>query len=491
MRYRNVLDRRTFLWGTGGVIVGLPLLDEMQATSAYAAAPAPPIRAFNVFFGLGFQRALQQEGFSAPNGWINPLAPLLEHEQKLAFLRGATLIRANGDGNAHMDGAAGAFTGTKLVNRNTTGGVSLDEALRRHSYPGGMPAGMLHSLLAGTWWRRSDSSTRYVHSRNPDGSMVDVPLETPKSLFHHIFGGLSSNDGKAKDPDEVRRQAMKASVLDSLVDQYKHYQSDAGNLGAASRAKIKDHLDHIRALETASTTTPSIKDGCTIPEEPPNSTLPHDSPLEGDGTELRNDGDGVDVDVDVLTKEFRLMADLYAMAVRCDRARFGSMVFQSAGERVRLKGDYTYGSTSHFFDDRGIRGQGGSHGCSHEWWHEFSDTGENRQVRAHLQLMMREISYFLGLLDDIGDENGQSVLDNALITISTESGDGRHKSAEFELDGVFHAISGANGLFKVGNGDYVDVAGEHATAIYNTLLRGFDVTELLGDGAGNVSALLA
>ena len=53
-----------------------------------------------------------------------------------------------------------------------------------------------------------------------------------------------------------------------------------------------------------------------------------------------------------LTGEWRLMADLYALAVQLDRVRFGSLSFLAAGERLRVKGDYKYdGRTVWQFDD--------------------------------------------------------------------------------------------------------------------------------------------
>ena len=37
-----------------------------------------------------------------------------------------------------------------------------------------------------------------------------------------------------------------------------------------------------------------------------------------------------------------------------------------------------------------------------------------------------------------------------LLTLSTESGDGRHNDVKRELSGVFHTVTGANGRFKTG-----------------------------------------
>ena len=46
--------------------------------------------------------------------------------------------------------------------------------------------------------------------------------------------------------------------------------------------------------------------------------------------------------IDDLTTEWRLMADLYALAIQLDRVRFGSLTFLAAGERLRVTGDYKY-----------------------------------------------------------------------------------------------------------------------------------------------------
>ena len=55
------LSRRTLLKGLGGVTIGLPILEEMLVprTAAAAASAAVPMRAFNVFFGLGIPAPLQ------------------------------------------------------------------------------------------------------------------------------------------------------------------------------------------------------------------------------------------------------------------------------------------------------------------------------------------------------------------------------------------------------------------------------------------------
>jgi hypothetical protein len=163
-----------------------------------------------------------------------------------------------------------------------------------------------------------------------------------------------------------------------------------------------------------------------------------------------------------------------------DRVRFGAITFLAAGERIRLKGKYEYdGRTVFQFDDGGQRKASGSNGCSHEWWHDFDEKKKNEQLRAHAHMKMREVAYFLQRLarPECTEANGKTILENSLVTISTESGDGRHSDVKRELSGVFHAITGAGGRFKTGQ--LLDVGAE-AIDVYNTMLEALGASRRLG-----------
>lgn len=80
---------------------------------------------------------------------------------------------------------------------------------------------------------------------------------------------------------------------------------------------------------------------------------------------------------------------------------------------------------------------------------------------------MREVAYLLGRLDETQEANGQSILENSMITVSTESGDGRHNDVKRELSGIFHAVTGASGRFKTGQIADLDAEG---IDVYNTML---------------------
>lgn len=455
------IRRRTMLRGAGAITIGLPLLEEMLTSRAWGAPQQQvPVRSFNVFFGLGIPAPLQQEGF---DGVLEPLKPLSD---KLLIMRGVDQIRCDRPGiNAHYDGATGAFTAEPPDGEAKAGGPSIDQVIRKSVFPKQMPAHLVPTLVAGTFFRRSRVG-RYVHSYNEDGTVAAAMQETPRDLFERVFGTVSQADGE----ENLRRKRLRRSVLDSVVDQYKYYTGDLSPLGATSRSRVADHLERIREYEQRAYSLERNPHGLPVP---PESQVVH-------GGEADPGGEGIDIRLEELTTEWRLLADLYALAIQMDRARFGAITFLAAGERIRLKGTYEYAGRKVFeFDDAAQRRSSGANGCSHEWWHAFNESKQNEQLRAHAHMKMQEVAYFLQKLNsaECRDPNGKTILENSMITISTESGDGRHNDVKRELSGIFHAVTSANGLFKTGQ--ILDL-GVEGVDVYNTMLSAVGSQRKLG-----------
>ncbi|HKS36353.1 MAG TPA: DUF1552 domain-containing protein, partial [Verrucomicrobiae bacterium] len=177
------ISRRTMLNGLGTIAIGLPFLEEMLVSTALAKDNVVPVRAFNVFFGLGIPAPLQTEGFE---GVLEPLLPL---SKKLLILRQVDQVRCDQPGiNAHYDGSSGAFTAEPPNGTARTGGPSLDQVIRRSHYPDGLPPGVAPTIVAGTFFRRDDRVTRYIHSYNEDGTVAATMQEKPRDIFERIFG---------------------------------------------------------------------------------------------------------------------------------------------------------------------------------------------------------------------------------------------------------------------------------------------------------------
>ena len=426
---------------------------------ASGAPSEVPVRAFNVFFGLGIPAPLQTEGY---DGVLEPLKPLAD---KLLILRNVDQVRCDESGiNAHFDGASGAFTAEPPNGEARAGGPSIDQVVRRTHYPDGLPRGVTPTLSGGTYFRRS-RVCRYVHSFNYDGTVAAAMQEKPRDLFDRIFGRISLSDAE---PDEQRTR-LRRSVLDSVVGQYQYYTAVNSPLGAQSRARLADHLDRIRELEERA---------FAMKERHPNEPqLPLRSRIEHGGY-ADPGGEGIDMKLRDLTDEWRLMADLCALAVELDRVRFGGLTFLAAGERIRLTGDYLHNGRKVFeFDDAGHRDAAGAKACSHEWWHDFKPEKSNEHLRAHAHMHLQEVAHFLKRLDQITDANGKTALENSMVTVSTESGDGRHSDPKRELSGIFHAISGANGRFKTGQ--ILDIGAE-GLDVYNTMIEAMGASDRLG-----------
>jgi hypothetical protein len=285
------ISRRTMLKGLGGVAIGLPLLEEMILTTALGAPKADvPVRAFNVFFGLGIPAPLQTEGFG---GVLEPLKPL---GGKLLIMRKVDQVRCDEKGsNSHYDGAIGAFTAEPPDGEAKAGGPSIDQVIRKTHYPKGLPAGMVPTLIGGTFFRRSRVG-RYVHSYNMDGTVAATIQEQPRDLFERVFGTITL---EGKDGD-LRRQRLKRSVLDTVVQDYRHYTGPNSPLGSASKARVADHLDRIREFEQRAYAMKQR--GPNAPKQPAPSDLPHGGPADPGGM-------GIDITVEELTTEWRLMAD--------------------------------------------------------------------------------------------------------------------------------------------------------------------------------------
>lgn len=450
MKYRNVMDRRTFLRGAGTVAIALPFVDTMLAKSVWAATPNPPERLLTFFFGLGVPKEFTTGGFS---GVLDPLSPFAD---KLSLFRNISLNEADGGANNHFDGGGGVFVGHEPNGEVSAGGPSIDQVVKQQVYPNGAPT-PLQTVQMGSYFRRTrdggQSTTRFVHCWRDDGSPVDLPLETPIDLFSRLFGETPEG---GIDAGEAKRRRYRRSILDSVVKQYQYVQSDRSPFGARAKSKISDHLERIRELEQRAISEEETRDlACLVPDAP--GTLPLLNGQEKDIGSL-----GPQLQVADWERVWQLNAEIYCMGLRCDLFRFGNAMFGSAGERVRLQGDYNYnGQTYATFDDSQ---------ATHEYWHGYqpgANNTNNERLEKHIHFMMSQVGYFLAELDsqDYVEENGRTLLDNATLLISTELGNG----ARHDLDNVFHAVSSGNQRFHVGEVYEQQIS---SVDLYNTVLKG-------------------
>jgi hypothetical protein len=465
---RKILSRRTFLHGSGGVLVGLPFLEEMLPRSARAQDAATPMRLITLFFGLGVAHDESLKKFSGP---LEPFQPL---ESKMAFFTNLELKQAHdfGSGEPHFKVGDVIFVGDPQKREYEASGPSLEQIAKKHLHPDGVPT-QLGSKSIGMWFR-TGSVSQYTRHWNQDGSPGERPERRPTRIFEQLFGGLTppTTPGGPEDPVAVTERHLKRSVLDAVLGEYQHYTSDASPLGAESKAKLSVHLDNIRNVEKrlvpveAAVDDMLAQDVCKVPDgvTDPGMDVPYDVDQGGAG------GSAPIVQHEDFAAAFQLQGELMALALRCDVLRFGSMLFVGSGCHVGLRGTYSaLGQSVNFSQDLPGTSPHDAYFHNNRW----------DKCRLHAHYCTTNIASALLAFDDPTylEANGKTVLDNTLVVVGTDYGGGGTSTGHIP-EGVFHAIAGGNGHFRPGFYDKV----YNIIDLYDTALKPYQIPSGMGAG---------
>lgn len=462
---RRILSRRTFLHGSGGVLIGLPFLNEMLPRTARAQEAAQPMRLITMFFGLGVSHEESRKKFMGPLEALEPLA------NKLSIFTNLELKHAHdfGSGEPHFKVGDVIFVGDPQKREYEASGPSLEQIAKKRLHPDGVPT-KIGSKSVGMWFR-TGSVSQYTRHWNQDGSPGERPERRPTRIFEQLFGDLTPPGmGKPEDPAAVRARHMKRSVLDSVIGEYKHFTGDASPLGAESKAKLSVHLDNIRNVEQRLAPGEEMVDEMLSSCEPPagvtnpGMNVPYDVEQGGAG------GSAPIVQHEDFAAAFQLQGELMALALRCDVLRFGSMVFVGSGGHVGLRGTYNaLGDSVNFSQDLGGTSPHDAYFHNNRW----------DKCRLHAHYCISNIAGALQSFDDpmYLEANGKSVLDNTLVVVGTDYGGGGNTTGHIP-EGVFHAIAGGNGHFKPGFYDKV----YNIIDLYETAMKPYGIPTGMGTG---------
>lgn len=430
------ISRRLLLKGCGSVAIGLPLLEEM--IPAAQAQSRMPTRMLTMSFGLGVEKALQDEL------WQGPLSPLEIVAHKMMMFSNLRNDNLAGSGTAHFKVGASQFTGKAQPNDKKAGGPSLEQIMRQGLHPGGVPSVTgLPSKSAGMW-SRTGSITQYCRHWNNDGSPGEIPERRPSKVFDAIFGryDVGPIDNTSKEA-RIRR-----SVLDSVLAQYQNVTGANSYLGYESRQKIHSHLEKIRSIELQLVSA----DEAAISVEQGESAVPDKNQFADPSGINFYDAQsgpttGPKVDWQKAQEAFRLNGDLFALGLSIDALRFGSLIFVGAGEHLRFTGNYTAAKInkslnfSNAFDTRSPHD-----GIFHNYVRD--------SVRVYQYYVISQLAYVLEKMESIIEPNGK---------IHDESGD------------IFHAVAGGDGLFKAG----LSAQNYRFNDVYKTVLDAYGVNHAI------------
>lgn len=430
-RPKPLLSRRLLLKGLGSIAIGLPFLEEFSPRAHASEGEDVPCRLFTLSFGLGIEEAMQLEQFDGP---LETLQPFAEHA---AFFTNVDAGPLASSGTPHFTTGAATFTGVPQqpeANDYHAGGPSMEQVMKRALHPEGVPNVSLPELSVGLW-SRTGAVSQFTRQWNTDGSPGMRPERRPSAIFDALFGSFEPPSPDGPTPEQLRRNHVNRSVLDSVMGQYESLMGPNSPLGVASKARVDNHLAAIRDVELQ--LAPPDDGGITLDCEVPDAAEFNDP----DGYPFYDAAEGATgtgapiVDWEVADQVMQRIGRLMALAAACDALRFGSLICVGAGGHVRLDG--TYEALGESIDFPATFGNGTPHD---RIFHDY-----NREaIRLYQHFAIRQLSHMLGAMHDITEVNGRSVLENSLLLMGTEYGENHDASH------AFHAVIGGGDRFNPG-----------------------------------------
>jgi hypothetical protein len=248
----------------------------------------------------------------------------------------------------------------------------------------------------------------------------NAPLESAQVAFDQVF--VPSGDPAAEALAQ-KRLRLRQSILDHVSDQIGVITP---RLGTEDAAKLDDYLTSVRDVESRLQVAPppGSSSGCGAAAAPA-ANLNHPD-------------------------HTKAMLDVLVLALRCDATRIATYSM-----------DYGFGNKD--FDFLGL-GSFRHHNLSH--------SGTTPEIIAHHKAIvtwyMEQIAYFLGQMAAI-DEGGVSLLDNSVLYIGSDVGDGwSHSHAGLPI------MVAGGGAGALNPGRLIDGAGVSYTSVLLALAQAMD-----------------
>jgi hypothetical protein len=447
---KNRINRRTLLRGAGGVAIGLPFLEAMLRPGRSHAASSVPLRLV-VFYSPGgtLLDKWRPTGTETSFTLGDMMSPLNTYKDRLLFVDGTNMsITQIGVGHPHSRGMAGVLTGTQLLpgtfdtgmgSAGFADGPSVDQVIASRISQGLK----FPSLEFSSGWSISGRSAgqvsfaadqlTYAASSKPIAPQVDA-----LAAFKRIWGDGAMSSDAAKAAATARTK----SILDAVQAQY---TTLSAKLGSADRAKLQEHLEMIKQMESSLTaTTGGGGSTCVIPPMPMASGKVTD-PMQG--------STGVVVTETDIPQKGKAMTDLLVASLACDMTRVATMQWGDSEAKFILNFDPLNMPDHH-----------------HAYQHEKGFQPD--ALFKIYQWYAGNFAYLLQKLDSVKEADGTTLLDNTLVFWISEiqkPDDHGQTNMPFVLAGK------AQGKIKVGR--WLKVSSQPHNNLLVSLLNIFGGTE--------------
>jgi hypothetical protein len=359
--------------------VALPLLPSALPRTARAESDAP-VRMVIWYIPNGIQTRSWTPTIEGPDYdlplQLAPLGALAAQTNVITGMRNRAAEDPINNGD-HARGTGSFLTGVTV--RFTSGediynGVSFDQ-LAAVDTQGSTPLPSLQlAMEPGGNTGSCNAGYSCAYTRNLAWSAPATPLPNivdPAIAFQRIF---PSSNLDLTPAEAARRQLLRTSVLDTVTTQA---NALSARLGTSDRLKLDEYLTAVRDLEVRIQSLGGT--GCAAPDAP---------------------APGLD-----LTAQVHIMADLQILAMQCDVTRIISFMLGNSGSNRSF----------------GFLGVPGAH---HEISHHGGDEAKIQQLETIAVWEIEQYAYFIGRMDQTTDFDGNSLLHNSMVYLSSEIQDG-------------------------------------------------------------------
>jgi hypothetical protein len=245
---RPTVNRRAFLYGAGGIAIGLPFLEGLPERSAWAQN-ATPVFTFFMVAACGVEpKRFWPTGTGALSDLLasgKAVDELKDYAENLVLIKKMNFPLTRPNGCGHAQGLCQSLTGkepTGNANQATATGPSVDYVISKAVNPAGVDP---MTLYAG------NVKNGYIADRVSfdDQGRVRASVDNPYKLYQNLTGLASAGGGSAT-PNPMAEELVKKrkSVNDSVRAELSSLLQNP-KLSAADKERLQQHFDSIRDLE--------------------------------------------------------------------------------------------------------------------------------------------------------------------------------------------------------------------------------------------------
>ena len=446
--HRPTVNRRAFLYGLGGVSIGLPFLESVPERSAWAQDEQP---VFVLFMGTG-------NGIIADSFWpeLGPLTDLAtepnatgilgDFADQLLFIRGlrypsAPMSETHGQSYPQMLTGAPYSTTARTGALSHATAASLDVILAPRLNANAADPLTLYSGMKNGYINEAMSWTAEGNVRPAEGNPFTVYTQLVSAA------GQSGEPGVLTDAVLLRRQ----SAIDLARDELMSFRGRSG-ISQQDSSRLEQHLAALHNIEqTLNTVTPSA---CST------DLLDVAGIMAADATFNRN---GV---VEVVSK---LQLELAAFAFACNLNHVATLQSGDGQDTTR-------------YDFPGARGWSFHH-ISHQIQSDGAVGNDPIAVQEHAlidRLRMETLAHGLRQFDAHG------LLDKTLIMWTNQVTDGKSGSST-----DLPYILAGNPYGRLKSGQFVKCNNQHNSELLTTVAQVAGVDVLVGTAKQGLDELLA